>query len=97
MVQVSLIVLAASVALAVLVGRWSSVAITVGVVGAITVYLVVNDGWYGNGWGEFGVAFNVVVGVLAIAAAVLGVALSKTLRHRRDETASTHPNGPTRW
>ena len=90
MVEVSLTALIASVALAVVVARWSSVAITVGVVAVITVYLVVNDGWHGAGWGEGGIALNVAVGALAIAAAVLGVALGKSLRRRRDEVASTN-------
>jgi hypothetical protein len=53
-VLLSIIVLAGSIALAVIVGRWSFVGITVLLVGSIAAYLVVNDGWYGAGWGEFG-------------------------------------------
>jgi hypothetical protein len=42
-VTFTLIILSASIALAVILGRWSLVAATIGIVGAIAVYLVLND------------------------------------------------------
>jgi hypothetical protein len=50
----SLIALGASVVVAVITARWALVALTLALEGAISVYLVANDAWYGAGWGEFG-------------------------------------------
>jgi hypothetical protein len=67
------------------VGRWWVVAAAVGVVGAVAFFLVLNDGWYGAGWGDFGIALNVVMGALTVVLAVVGVAVSKAwARLRRD-------------
>ncbi len=56
------------------VGRWWVVAIAVATCVGVAVFLVANDGWYGSGWGDFGVAMNVTVGFLTVAAAAAGVA-----------------------
>lgn len=39
----------------------------------VAIFLAVNDGWYGRGWGEFGIKFNLLVVALGLAAASAGV------------------------
>ena len=46
----------------------------------MTVFLIVNDGWYGAGWGDFGVEFNLLVAALSVLGAAAGVALRKGTR-----------------
>jgi hypothetical protein len=89
----SLIALATAVVLAVITARWALVALTLALEGAISVYLVANDGWYGAGWGEFDVALNAVVERLLLAAAALGVALRK--QSRRNAEATNPPASPS--
>ena len=36
------------------VGRWWVVILAVATCVGVTVFLVVNNGWYGEGWGDFG-------------------------------------------
>jgi hypothetical protein len=45
--------------------------------GALGIYLVANNGWYGHGWGEFGVAFNVIAAVATVLAAAVGVGVRR--------------------
>jgi hypothetical protein len=69
-----------------LIGRWTVVAAALATWIALAVFLYANDGWYGAGWGDFGIAFN----VLAAAATVVGAAVGVGLRSaaRRTPTAS---------
>jgi hypothetical protein len=43
------------------------------VLGGAAAFLVANNGWYGNGWGDFGIAWNEVVGLLRVLATSIGV------------------------
>jgi hypothetical protein len=45
----------------------------IGVWVGIAVFLVYNDGWYGAGWGDFGILLNVIVAVLTVLGAAAGV------------------------
>ena len=54
-------------------GRWWTVLAAIGVWGAIALFLVVNDGWEGAGWGDFGILLNVIAAVLTVAGAAAGV------------------------
>ena len=56
------------------VGRWWAIALAVATCVGVAAFLLANDGWYGNGWGDFGVELNVLVGCLTVAAAAAGVA-----------------------
>lgn len=42
--------------------------------------LLINGGWHGHGWGEFGVAWNAAVAAMIVIAAALGVAAGRTDR-----------------
>jgi hypothetical protein len=54
-------------------GRWWTVLAAIGMWGGIAVFLIVNDGWYGHGWGDGGILLNVIVAVLTVLAAAAGV------------------------
>jgi hypothetical protein len=64
---------------ALLIGRWwvplAAVAMWIG----IAIFLVLNDGWHGAGWGDFGIHWNIVVATLTLAGSVIGV-LTNRLR-----------------
>jgi hypothetical protein len=57
----------------VVIGRWWVVLAALATWAGLAIYLVVNDGWYGHGWGEFGIAFHVISALATVAAASLGV------------------------
>lgn len=59
-------------------GSWRYVAATAVLIGLAAAFVVVNDGWYGHGWGADGVTMNPVVGGAMLASAAAGV-----LRQRR--------------
>ena len=61
--------------------RWTFVASTVMLCLAIAAFLWLNDGWYGAGWGDFGVAYNVIAGVSMVVGVALGVAIGKATGH----------------
>lgn len=61
----------------VLIGRWWVVAGAVATWIGLAIYLYANNGWHGHGWGDFGVAFN----MLSLAATVLGAALGVGVRY----------------
>jgi hypothetical protein len=64
-------------------GRWRVVAAAAAAWAGIAGYLVANDGWHGNGWGEFGVRLNVLVALATVAGAALGVALHRLVDYAR--------------
>jgi peptidoglycan/LPS O-acetylase OafA/YrhL len=66
--------------LGLVVGRWWLTAVSILFCLAVVAFLVANDGWHGNGWGEFGIAWNVIVAVLTVGAAALGVGLRDAAR-----------------
>lgn len=61
-------------------GAWWFLAAPVVVSAGVTVFLIINDGWYGAGWGDFGVEFNLLVAALSVLGAAAGVALRKGTR-----------------
>ena len=61
-----------------LAGRWLALLVPVALWSAIALFLVVNNGWTGDGWGDFGIAFNIVVAILSVALTALGVAARRT-------------------
>lgn len=65
--------------LAAAVGRWWIVPVAAVGIGALAIFLVVNKGWHGNGWSDFGVAFNLIVAALSVAAAVGGLTIRRGL------------------
>jgi hypothetical protein len=62
---------------ALVIGRGWVVALAAAVWVGIAVFLIANDGWYGHGWGEFGVAWNAIVAALTLSAAASGVLIRK--------------------
>lgn len=77
----SLLLIAIGFSLAALVlGRWWVPILALATWIGIAVFLVANDGWHGAGWGEFGVAWNVLVAILTVAGAVIGVATNHLAR-----------------
>jgi len=61
-------------------GSWRYVAATAVLIGLAAAFVVVNDGWYGYGWGEDGVTMNLVVGGAMLASAAAGVILQRQSR-----------------
>lgn len=64
-------------AVGLLVGQWWALTVPVVLWSGIAVFLVINDGWYGAGWGDFGIAFNVTAAALSVLLAAAGVALRR--------------------
>ncbi len=61
-------------------GSWRYVAATAVLFGLASAFVVVNDGWYGAGWGENGVSMNLLVGGAMLASAAAGVVLQRRSR-----------------
>lgn len=55
------------------IGRWWVVLAAMATWTGLAVYLYVNNGWYGHGWGDFGVAITVIVATASVLGAALGV------------------------
>lgn len=53
-------------------GAWRAAAALGAPLGLTAGFLVINDGWRGHGWGDFGVELNLAVAALMVVAAVLG-------------------------
>jgi hypothetical protein len=64
-----------------LLGHWWAVVVPVLVWLGIALFLFLNNGWYGGGWGDLGIELNVLAALLSVAGAVVGVVA-------RDITAS---------
>ena len=58
-----------------LIGRWWALLVPVVLWAGIALFLLVNDGWYGAGWGDFGIALNVITAILSVLLAAAGVGL----------------------
>ena len=67
-------------ALGVVTGRRWDVALAVAVCAAVVPFLVLNNGWYGAGGGDGGIAGNILVACLTVAGAAAGVAVGGSLR-----------------
>lgn len=59
--------------LAWIVGRWWVALVPGAIWTAAAVYLTLNDGWYGNGWGDGGVELNVANAFASFLAVALGL------------------------
>jgi hypothetical protein len=70
-----------------LVGHWAVVFAAVLTWGGIGLYLVINDGWYGSGWGDFGVMFSIASAVGSIGGSALGVAARRVSGSHRHDSA----------
>ena len=62
------------------VGRWWAILIPVVLWAGIALFLVINGGWYGAGWGDYGIALNVITAILSVLLAAAGVGLRASLR-----------------
>ena len=63
-------------------GRWWIVAVAVATWSPSPCSSFANNGWYGHGWGDFGVTPTVIAGCLPVAPAALGVAARAPLECR---------------
>jgi hypothetical protein len=57
------------------IARWWVVGAALATWIGLAIFLYVNDGWHGAGWGDFGIAFNVIVAAATVLGAALGVGL----------------------
>jgi hypothetical protein len=55
------------------IGRWWVVLAALATWGVLAGFLYVNNGWYGAGWGDFGIAFNVMAAVATVVGSIVGV------------------------
>jgi hypothetical protein len=62
------------------VGRWWFTVVPILFWVALGGFLLINNGWHGAGWGEFGVAWNVIMAVLTVVTTLSGVALRELTR-----------------
>lgn len=46
----------------------------------IAVFLRLNNGWYGAGWGAWGIELNVFIACLAVLATAIGPAIRSAFR-----------------
>jgi hypothetical protein len=70
------------------VGRWWLLLLGSVVWLGIAVFLVVNDGWYGHGWGDFGEALTVLWALATLLSATVGIVARRVvvvIRRLRDE------------
>lgn len=72
------------VGLGAMVDRWRVVIGLLAAYGAIALFLLANNGWYGAGWGEFGVELNLIIAGLGLFGILLGVAIAKAAGNVRD-------------
>lgn len=59
------------------IGRWWVVLAAFLTWLALGAFLVENNGWYGAGWGDFGIAFNVIAAIATVVAAAVGVGVQR--------------------
>jgi hypothetical protein len=62
---------------------WWSVSVPVVISAGVAVFLIANNGWYGAGWGDFGVELNLLAAALSVLGAAAGVAFGKAARGAR--------------
>jgi hypothetical protein len=66
--------------LGLLLRRWWVVFLAVAIWTGIAIFLRVNNGWYGHGWGEWGKALMVFFACLTVVASAVGPAIRTGLR-----------------
>ena len=62
-----------------LLGRWSLLIAIAAIWIGIAVFLKVNNGWHGAGWGELGIEMNILWALLTFLAAGIGVGARKAV------------------
>ena len=66
-----------------IVGRWwAAIAAALGWTG-LAIFLIVNNGWYGAGWGDGGILLNVLSAAATVGGAAIGVAVRRLTRDPR--------------
>jgi hypothetical protein len=60
--------------------RWWVVGLAVATWIGLGIYLRLNNGWYGGGWGDYGIALNVFVACLTVLASAIRPAIRAYLR-----------------
>lgn len=60
-------------ALALIFGRWSIILLPGLIWLSAAVFLKLNNGWHGFGWGDFGIEWNIVVALASGFAVTVGV------------------------
>jgi hypothetical protein len=69
------------------IGRWWVVVAALATWAGLAAFLYENNGWHGAGWGDFGIALNVIVAGATIAAAALGVGFRRLYRSEGSRTS----------
>jgi len=60
-------------------GSWKWLFAILVVVSGAAIFVIVNDGWYGHGWGDFGVTMSWLEAAFAVSVTAGAIALR---RHR---------------
>jgi len=68
------------------IGRWIGLLVPLGVWCGIAIFLVLNNGWYGAGWGDFGIAWNLIAAILSIVATAAAIGLRHAVHRPRPTT-----------
>ncbi len=63
-----------------LVGTWRALLLPVVLWTGIGAFLIINDGWYGAGWGDFGIALNIITAIVSVVLTAAGVAVRNGAR-----------------
>ena len=70
------------------IGRWRFLLVVLGIWLGIAIFLRENSGWYGAGWGAFGVLLNVIWALMTFGLAAIGVGLRKLTGTWRERAAA---------
>ena len=68
------------------IGRWIALLLPVIVWAGIATFLILNDGWYGHGWGDNGIALNAIAAILSVLATAAGIGVRQALRRPSQAT-----------
>lgn len=64
-------------AVGLLIGRWWWLLAIAAIWIGIAVFLQLNNGWHGAGWGEFGIELNILWALLTFLSAAIGIGARK--------------------
>ncbi|MGI8726896.1 MAG: hypothetical protein ACR2K6_04365 [Solirubrobacterales bacterium] len=62
---------------------WKAPLVVAATLALVAVFLVINDGWYGAGWGEFGIQLNLMFAASVQLGVTLGTFAAKLSRRSR--------------
>jgi hypothetical protein len=85
LVELLLIALGCAVA-GVAIGRWIGLLVPAVIWTVIATFLLLNNGWHGAGWGDFGIAWNVFAAILSVVATAAGIRLRHTVQRPQQTT-----------